>query len=170
ARAGVVTGGVRPLGRLRPDGERIEWLLLSPDTSTHPLPFLIDDLTPRERRVPGGAATEHPLGLTGIAGVTLLVPDLMTTAAKFAALLGNPGRDTTSPIAGIDSARRFDLDSQWIELAQPRPDAQDLLDVLAERGPAPYEITLTGTGDRADRAMLPLASTHQARTWVAKAA
>ncbi|MDQ3693413.1 MAG: VOC family protein [Chloroflexota bacterium] len=164
ARAGVVTGGVRPLGRLRPDGERIEWLLLSPDTSTHPLPFLIDDLTPRQRRVPGGAATEHPLGVTGVAGVSLLVPDLLTTAEKFAALLDTPGREITSHIAGVASAQRFDLDSQWIELAQPRPDAQDLLDVLAERGPAPYEVSLTGRGSGE---LLPVARTHQARIRVA---
>src|SRR3989454_5694349 len=55
-------------GRVRPDGVELKWrtAVLKP-----PLPFVIEDLTPRELRVPGGAATEHANGASGIAAVVV---------------------------------------------------------------------------------------------------
>ena len=49
-------------GRTRPDGVSLRWraAFLRP-----PLPFLIEDLTPRDLRVPGGDATRHANGVTG---------------------------------------------------------------------------------------------------------
>ena len=49
-------------GRTRPDGVSLRWraAFMRP-----PLPFLIEDLTPRDLRVPGGDATRHANGVTG---------------------------------------------------------------------------------------------------------
>ena len=163
--AGIEHSGVRPLGRLRPDGQRIDWLLLNATDETHPLPFLIEDITPRELRVPGGDAAKHPLAATGIAGVRLLVRDLEAAATRFKALLGVEGSDVAPAIIGGAAAKRFALGSQWIELIQPSSDATALQDYLAERGGAPYEIVLAG-GTAPNGGPLPLASTHQARMWV----
>ncbi|HEY7624824.1 MAG TPA: VOC family protein [Candidatus Limnocylindria bacterium] len=64
----LVSGQPLPGGRLRPDGVELRWrtAILKP-----PLPFLIEDLTARDLRVPGGAAREHANGATGIATVVV---------------------------------------------------------------------------------------------------
>ena len=160
--AGIPHSGVRPLGRLRPDGQRIDWLLLNPMTDAAPLPFLIEDITPRELRVPSGEAARHPLGATGISGVRLLVDDLDSAAAAFAALLGDAGTDVAAGVEGGAAAKRFSLGSQWIELIQPAPDATSLTDYRAQRGSAPYEIVLSGVAGSTGN-FLPLDRAHQAR-------
>ncbi len=53
-------------GRTRPDGTRIAWRSA---VLASPLPFLIQDVTPREVRVPAAAA--HPSGAAKIARVTV---------------------------------------------------------------------------------------------------
>lgn len=69
-RRGIVSEGPLAMGRERPDGRRLAWELLLPDT--YELPFLIDDMTPREWRVPQDpAVTRHENGATGVETVTL---------------------------------------------------------------------------------------------------
>ena len=163
--AGLEHSGVRPLGRLRPDGQRIDWLLLNATDETHPLPFLIEDITPRELRVPGGDAAKHPVTAKGVTGVRVLVRDLAAAAARLETLLGTAGSDIAAAITGGAAAKRFTLGSQWIELIQPSAEAADLQAYLAERGGAPYEIVLAGA-TAPNGALLPLAGTHGARIWV----
>jgi hypothetical protein len=50
-------------GRTRPDGVSLRWRVAF---LRAPLPFLIEDLTPRKLRVPGGDATRHANGVTRI--------------------------------------------------------------------------------------------------------
>jgi hypothetical protein len=122
------------------------------------LPFVIEDVTPRNLRVPGGPATSHPLGVGGVAGVVVAVDDLARSTPSFAALLESDGADSPPSITGAAAARRFPLGSQWIELVQPAA-GSDLAQHLTDRGEGPYEIVLTGTG----AATLPLTVTHGAR-------
>ena len=70
-------------GRTRPDGVELRWrtAVLKP-----PLPFVIEDLTARELRVPAGAATEHANGATGIASVAVGAVDLSDAEWRYAAL------------------------------------------------------------------------------------
>jgi len=70
-------------GRIRPDGVELKWrtALLQP-----PLPFVIEDLTARDLRVPGGAAAEHANGATGIASVVVGAVDIADTEWRYAAL------------------------------------------------------------------------------------
>jgi hypothetical protein len=49
-------------GRIRPDGVQLKWRTLG---LKPPLPFVIEDVTGRELRVPGGAAADHANGATG---------------------------------------------------------------------------------------------------------
>jgi len=70
-------------GRIRPDGVELKWrtAVLKP-----PLPFVIEDLTARELRVPGGAAAEHANGATGIASVAIGAVDISDAEWRYAAL------------------------------------------------------------------------------------
>jgi len=70
-------------GRIRPDGVELKWrtALLHP-----PLPFVIEDLTARDLRVPGGAAAEHANGAVGIASVVVGAVDIADAEWRYAAL------------------------------------------------------------------------------------
>jgi len=159
--SGIAIDGPADGGRLRPDGERIAWRNLGLIAAGAPLPFVIEDVTARELRVPPGAATEHPLSVTGIAGVTLLVNDLERAATPFAALLDTPGEAAPFDIAGVLRARRFPCDAHWIDLAEVDPGAAELHKHIRERGAAPYEIVLAGADEGTEP--LPLDLTHWAR-------
>jgi hypothetical protein len=68
-------------GRTRPDGVGLRWrtALLAP-----PLPFLIEDLTPRDRRVPSGDAARHANGTAGIASVVVGCGDIEAAERAYA--------------------------------------------------------------------------------------
>jgi hypothetical protein len=79
----LVTRSPTAGGRIRPDGKEIKWrtAVLAP-----PLPFLIEDLTARELRVPRGAATAHANGAGGVATVIVGATDLADAERRYAAL------------------------------------------------------------------------------------
>jgi catechol 2,3-dioxygenase-like lactoylglutathione lyase family enzyme len=159
--AGIEIDGPHDGGRLRPDGQRIAWRNLSLAATGAPLPFIIEDVTTRDLRVATGAATEHKLGVTGVAGLILLVGDLDRAASPYQILLDTPGESSKSPIEGVRRARRFRFGSQWIELAEADPGAAERQRHIQERGAGPYEIILAGAGANAEQ--LPLDLTHGAR-------
>ncbi len=79
---------VRPIeegGRTRPDGVRIAWRVAR---LVSPLPFLIQDVTARELRVPSGDAAVHANGVNGIATVVVGARDVAAVAARYARLQG----------------------------------------------------------------------------------
>jgi hypothetical protein len=59
-------------GRTRPDGVSLRWRAAF---LRAPLPFLIEDLTPRDLRVPGGYAARHANGVTGVASLVVAARD-----------------------------------------------------------------------------------------------
>ncbi|PFH52486.1 hypothetical protein AMATHDRAFT_46331 [Amanita thiersii Skay4041] len=85
-RAGRDGSGVRYLeeregGRIRTDGERLEWLITAPaeegreqEEGSALLPFFCGDVTPRRLRVPTepDSNTRHPSGAIGIAFIRVL--------------------------------------------------------------------------------------------------
>jgi hypothetical protein len=147
-------------GRQRPDGRRIAWRSFTLQTTPATrLPFVIEDVTPRNLRVPDGDATIHPNGITGVAGVVVLVADLPASAPAFAALLADGGQDSSSSVEGAAASRRFPLGAQWIELVQPEP-GTELAHHLAARGEGPYDVRLRGTGAAST---FPISATHGAR-------
>ena len=165
--AGIAVDGPHDGGRLRPDGQQVSWRSLTlGDRAASPLPFLIEDVTPRGLRVPAGAATVHPLGVERVAGLVLLVDDLDQSAPVFAALLGTAGVERESGIEGARAAQRFALGAQWIELAEPEAGAGELRRHLAERGAGPYQIVLAGGSGARTSGLLPVELTHGARIQV----
>jgi len=154
-----VTSEPRDGGRLRPDGQQIAWksasLVSEPVVQ---LPFVIEDVTARDLRVPNGAATVHALGVTGIAGISVLVEILDDSLPAFAALLESEGEEHVSSIDGVTAARRFWLGPHWLDVTQPIAGSA-LAQHLVDRGEGPYEVALTGL----DRPELSLAMSHGAR-------
>jgi hypothetical protein len=73
------------MSRSRPDGYRVDWTLSLATEAQGMTPFLIEDATPREERVP--RLTEHANGVSGICALTIAVRDL-AVAAPLASLLG----------------------------------------------------------------------------------
>lgn len=73
-------------GRMRPDGKALHWQTAR--QATFDLPFLCGDVTPREWRVPDGAARRHANGALGLAAVAVAVHDLEASAERYRALLG----------------------------------------------------------------------------------
>ena len=91
-RLGFEVDGPTEGGRRLPDGEEIRWRSASVVQEGRTLPFLIEDVTPRERRVPAGPATEHPNGATGILRLEISAHDARGASENLAALTGTaPG-------------------------------------------------------------------------------
>lgn len=67
--SGVKMHGSRPFSRTRPDGQVAQWLLAGPVDRREP--FLIEDISPTELRVPYQTAPPHPNQITGIQAVIL---------------------------------------------------------------------------------------------------
>jgi hypothetical protein len=67
---GLAASGPVRMSRERPDGERLEWELLLPESSLQP--FWIADRTPRARRVPSDSSvTTHANGARGVRAVNV---------------------------------------------------------------------------------------------------
>jgi hypothetical protein len=77
--------GPAPGGRQRPDGQQVQWRTACPETRD--LPFLIEDVTHREARVPAGQAIKHFNQVCGVAALTVAVADLAASTARYTALL-----------------------------------------------------------------------------------
>jgi len=85
-RVGEAASGPVAMARERPDGEHLRWELLLPESRG--LPFWIRDVTPTERRVPGGAATVHANGARGVASLVLATPLVATGALALGDVFG----------------------------------------------------------------------------------
>jgi hypothetical protein len=70
-------------GRLRPDGVAIAWRVARLEK---PLPFLIEDVTARDLRVPSGAAATHANGLTRVDSIVLGATDVALVTERYAKL------------------------------------------------------------------------------------
>ncbi|MDR6496467.1 VOC family protein [Paraburkholderia sp. 22099] len=82
---GLLYDGPIAGGRVRPDGERLEWQIGKPRSAD--VPFLCGDLTPRHLRVAEGDVRHHANGAQGVANITLAVHDLDASLARYRALL-----------------------------------------------------------------------------------
>jgi catechol 2,3-dioxygenase-like lactoylglutathione lyase family enzyme len=138
--AGAHIDDPTPLTRRRPDGYQVRWVLSIPRRGHRGVaPFLIQDETPREERVP--RETRHANGVTGIGTVTVAVTDLPTVRHWYAALLGQPGEDVErADVAG--TGVRFTIGRHTFDFVAPASPASPLRPWLHDRGPSPYAATL----------------------------
>lgn len=147
--AGVEIADPVPQARTRPDGYELHWVFsLAQGAHRGVAPFIIQDRTPRDERVPRERA--HPNGVAGIAGVTVAVEALAPVRDWYARALGRPGEDGRRddlPAAAV----RFALGPHTLELAAPERGRGPLPAWLAARGASPYAATLRSTTGQTGR-------------------
>lgn len=132
-------------GRLRPDGEKLQWQTGRPHT--HDLPILCGDITPRKLRVPEGEVRQHANGATGVARLTVAVSDLLQSLERYRALLGD-GAHIHAADGG--SSATIALGNSVLELTQTAPQLQS-------KGEGPFVIALKGGTGSWDQAAAKLA-------------
>lgn len=145
--AGLDYHGPVPGARRRLDGTDVAWRLGVPaDNLTGEVPFVIDDVTPREVRVPGGEVAEQPLGVVGLRSVVVAVRDLEEAAERYAALFG-----VAQPAAVADAALgaqtvTFDVGPHQVVLAYPSDPASPLVRRIQQQGDGPWQVVLAAEG------------------------
>jgi len=129
-----------PSSRVRPDGYELKWLLsLSIGDHRGVAPFLIQDITPRDERIP--RQVEHKNGITGIASLTVAVTELSTISYWYETVLGTAGQpfeDRRLRAEGL----RFTIGEHVSEFVMPAGPESPLSDWLKLYGPSPYAATL----------------------------
>ncbi len=148
-RAGVDIDDPAPLTRVRPDGYKLSWVLsISRGRHRGVAPFLIQDETPREERVP--AETEHRNQVTGIGTVTVAVDDIATVRRWYAGVLGAAGQEVRRD--DLDAAGvRFRIGPHGLDFVAPKGPRGLLADWLRARGPSPDAATLVTTSGKTGR-------------------
>jgi len=146
--AGIRMSDRQLLSRVRPDGYQLRWAFSTPDdVSPGLIPFLIQDETPRQERVP--KETTHPNKVSGIVALTIAINDLPTISRSYAAILKTDGtgivRDDLNAI-GV----RFTMGHPKLDLLMSKGGNGRLSKWLRERGPSLYSVTLKTKGGRVE--------------------
>ncbi len=141
-RRGFVMTGPVTMTRERPDGVRLEWTLVLP--AADGLPMLIEDLTPREWRVPPDpAACAHANRAGAVAEVTVQTADVAWTALAYADLLG------AHPLARADGSTSLEVAGIGVRIVEGAPEGAVGL-TLRGVGGLPTDVERDGVrGERA---------------------
>lgn len=142
--AGIEYTGPNDGARKRPDGEEIAWKTATPAEGQSGLPFLIEDVTHRDLRVPDGAGVAHPNGVESIETLVIAVQDLDTAVERHKTLFGSEPEDLdlSSSGHGIEGVL-FNVGRYRIELHAPTMEG-GITEELKERGEGPYEVIFRG--------------------------
>ena len=138
--AGVAINDPVPWSRTRPDGYDLKWIL-SLATGSHRgfAPFLIQDVTPRNERIP--QRFDHKNGAIGIDTVIVALDELSQVDRWYTAVLGQGGKTMTRPELGAEGLR-FQIGPHSIEFLMPSNPSSPLFDWTRTHGPSPYSATL----------------------------
>jgi glyoxalase-like protein len=160
--AGVAINNPVPWSRKRPDGFELKWLL-SLATGSHRgvAPFLIEDVTPRDERIP--RQMDHQNKITGIEKVTVAVGELSTVEKWYSALLGTSGQRIFEANLAAEGLR-YQAGPHTIDFLTPNDPSSPLNNWLREYGPSPYSAVLTK--NVSSLAPLDFILTHGASLWV----
>jgi catechol 2,3-dioxygenase-like lactoylglutathione lyase family enzyme len=143
--AGVKIEDPVPWSRTRPDGYQLKWVLsLARDEHRGVAPFLIQDETPREERIP--RETAHRNGAVGIATITVAVADLSQVSHWYRSALGVDG--TAVKHLDVDTQGvAFKISPHKLEFLTPGGKGP-LARRLEQNGPSPYAATLRSTAQK----------------------
>ncbi len=155
---GLAAEGPFAMERLRPDGRRLSWRLLVPESVPwrRPWPFLIQWDTADAERLAWEAPGIHPNGATGVAGISLAVWNLERAIDLYQRQLGltlDRSDDAPQPGARRASARL----------------GACTIDLLAPVGAGPVQKTLEMVSEGLFEVILTCKSLDQARAALAQA-
>jgi hypothetical protein len=138
---GIPVRGPFPMHRVRPDGTRLEWQLayLGDGEPGAVLPFIIQDRSPRDWRVPASALVAEDT-LDGVAIVVLGVHDLNRATEVFRRVYGWPAPDTLED--AHFGARLAHFAGTPVMLATPLSNDSWLAERLARFGESPCAFLL----------------------------
>jgi len=135
-RRGLVMTGPSRFGRETPERRRLEMDLLLP--AAEHLPFLVEDHTPREWRVPtDSGATSHANQALGVASVTVNAPDVVAAALELAESFD------AAPRVGEDGVTRLALAGLEVRVAPGKPTGARVVE-LSGVGRLPADIEADG--------------------------
>ena len=147
--AGVAINDSVPWSRTRPDGYELKWLLsLAQGSHRGVAPFLIQDVTPREERIP--RTFDHKNGATGIGTVTVAVGELTAVQRWYDGVLGT--RPTNISDEKLQAkGLRYAIGPHTLDFVMPMDPQSPLINWLRTFGPSPYAATLhrSSPGSRA---------------------
>lgn len=150
--------GPMPGARKRPDGQEIAWRMAWPPAErSGDLPFLIDDITPRDLRVPSGDAAKHQNGVTGVRSLVIAVRDLDEATAEFAAITGRQPSDRSDNAELQAETCSIQAGQQTLILAYPTSPRSPIAARIQQKGDGPFQAVF-GT----DSENIPLVTPEQA--------
>lgn len=140
---GAPYGNPVPGSRMRPDGIEVAWLD-GPPNADNPaqLPYMIQDVSARQVRVPDGTARLHENGVTGIIRLVLVVADLAISVQAYQTLLGY-APETSCDVENNRRTAIFHIGQHQLELYQPLEDSAEMMH-LRQFGDSPFAVTLQG--------------------------
>lgn len=142
---GVGAEGPFDMDRVRPDGRRLEWQLVVPGGSPwrKPWPYLIDWITPETDLLAWDPAGRHACGVTGVAGIDLVVESLEEAERLYDRALGLGSRriEPASPRTGARSLH-YRLGDFVLGIHQPTEEGP-MAEVLEQDGPGPFGLVLS---------------------------
>ncbi len=143
---GVEMSPLVGLSRERVDGYHLSWLNNEIYGAFQGLiPFLIEDETPREERVP--KENRHVNGVTGIASITLATRDVDMANRIMSAALGVDGEPTRDAALNA-SGFVFEIGPHRLEYLQPDDESSPLAEHIACKRPVPYRIRFKTEGEK----------------------
>lgn len=144
--AGVDYQDVKPGARKRLDGVQLEWRTLPPNNDhTGELPFIIDDVTDRTLRVPGGSDAEHENKVAGITRLIVAVREFEEAIGEYNAIFGSEPKRGEHEDLGADTAT-YTIGAHEVTLAYPTTPSSPLVKRIQQGGDGPFQVTLHASG------------------------
>jgi Glyoxalase-like domain len=138
--AGVAIHDPVPWSRTRPDGYELKWLLsLAQGSHRGVAPFLIQDVTPREERIP--QTFDHKNGAIGIGTLTVAVGELTAVQQWYDAVLDHPGTNVTNEKLQTKGVRYL-IGPHTLDFLMPLEPQSPLTNWLRKFDSSPYAAAL----------------------------
>ena len=135
---GIRYDGPNPGARSRPDGVELAWRTAQPaGYDDHGLPFLIDDVSDRSLRVPGGSDAMQENGVIGVKQLQIVAADYEGVANHYAKITG------TEPASGDDGSALVTAGPHSIKISTPDAGSAGSMRIDTF-GDGPYSLTFTG--------------------------